>query len=185
MFVAARHHPLKNRGFPIRPEALMDLHRVVFGEGFPEHAGTQRVEAIDIAGDPCCPPGNIGNQLAIMCEEVQARVEALESGDDVPELVGLQLEVVAVAHARLLKIHPFPDGNGRAARLLLNLMFIRFGLRPIEVKTADGYIPKLRRAMQGDYAGLVDLLLSQQERESLRLLEAAARARRQAMRRRG
>lgn len=163
----------------------MDLHRLVFSEGFPDYAGTQRVEPIDIAGDSCCAPVDIGHQLAILCEEVQARLLTIEESEEHPELVGVQVEVVAIAHARLLKIHPFPDGNGRTARLLLNLMFMRFGLRPVEVKNADRYIPRLRRAINGDYTGLVDLLLSQQERESLRLLEAAARARRQAMRRRG
>ena len=31
----------------------------------------------------------------------------------------------AVAHYNLTRIHPFDDGNGRGARLLMNLIFIK------------------------------------------------------------
>ena len=41
------------------------------------------------------------------------------------------------AHFRLTAIHPFSDGNGRAARLLMNLLLIRFGYVPIAVRPED------------------------------------------------
>lgn len=31
----------------------------------------------------------------------------------------------AVAHHEMVKIHPFKDGNGRTARLLLNLILLK------------------------------------------------------------
>jgi Fic family protein len=41
------------------------------------------------------------------------------------------------AHFRLTAIHPFDDGNGRAARLLMNLMLIRGGYPPVAVRPED------------------------------------------------
>ncbi len=41
------------------------------------------------------------------------------------------------AHYRLVKIHPFADGNGRTARLLMNLILIRGGYPPIAIRPAD------------------------------------------------
>lgn len=41
------------------------------------------------------------------------------------------------AHFRLTAIHPFGDGNGRTARLLMNLMLIRGGYPPIAVRPVD------------------------------------------------
>jgi Fic family protein len=40
------------------------------------------------------------------------------------------IELAAVAHQMLAKIHPFLDGNGRCARLLSNLMLMRNGYPP-------------------------------------------------------
>ena len=38
------------------------------------------------------------------------------------------------AHRRLVDIHPFNDGNGRPARLLMNLVLIRGGYPPVAVR---------------------------------------------------
>ena len=51
------------------------------------------------------------------------------------------------AHFRLTAIHPFADGNGRTARLLMNLLLIRGGYPPISVRPADrsAYLDALER----------------------------------------
>ncbi len=41
------------------------------------------------------------------------------------------------AHYRLVTIHPFVDGNGRTARLLLNSMLLENGYMPIIIRTID------------------------------------------------
>ena len=46
------------------------------------------------------------------------------------------LVVAAAAHTWFVTVHPFIDGNGRVARLLLNLMLIRHGY-PIAVITNE------------------------------------------------
>lgn len=50
------------------------------------------------------------------------------------------------AHRRLVEIHPFDDGNGRTARLLMNLVLIRGTYPPVAVRPADrpGYIAALQ-----------------------------------------
>lgn len=40
-------------------------------------------------------------------------------------------------HFRLTAIHPFSDGNGRVARLVMNMMLIRGGYPPLAVRPAD------------------------------------------------
>ena len=60
-------------------------------------------------------------------------------------------ETAFLAHRRLVEIHPFNDGNGRTARLLMNLILIRAGYPPIAVRPEDraSYI----RALQDSQAG--------------------------------
>ena len=41
------------------------------------------------------------------------------------------------AHYRLVTIHPFTDGNGRTARLLLNAILLQNGYAPIIIRTID------------------------------------------------
>jgi Fic family protein len=61
------------------------------------------------------------------------------------------LETAFAAHRKLVDIHPFNDGNGRAARLLMNLILIRAGYPPIAVRPEDRltYIRALQRAQEG------------------------------------
>ena len=41
------------------------------------------------------------------------------------------------AHFRLVAIHPFSDGNGRTARLLMNLLLLRGGYPPVAVRPEE------------------------------------------------
>ena len=57
------------------------------------------------------------------------------------------------AHFRLTAIHPFGDGNGRTARLLMNLLLIREGYPPVAVRPEDRktYLDALERgSLTGD-----------------------------------
>ncbi|MEP9389561.1 Fic family protein [Mesorhizobium sp. KR9-304] len=81
------------------------------------------------------------------------------------------------AHLRLVGIHPFNDGNGRAARLLMNLILARAGYPPIAVRPEDrpAYIAALAVA-QGDAgdADFMDLLFRRLD-QTLDIYLAAAR----------
>jgi Fic family protein len=46
------------------------------------------------------------------------------------------VELAALMHAKLVRIHPFIDGNGRTARLVMNLMLIRAGY-PITIIASE------------------------------------------------
>jgi Fic family protein len=52
------------------------------------------------------------------------------------------------AHRRLVDIHPFNDGNGRTARLLMNLVLLRGGYPPVAVRPEDrpAYVRALQQA---------------------------------------
>ena len=65
------------------------------------------------------------------------------------------------AHRRLVAIHPFNDGNGRTARLLMNLILIRGGYPPVAVRPEDRleYIRSLQQEQAGQGAGNLNALL--------------------------
>lgn len=69
-------------------------------------------------------------------------------------------EALAVLHARFEQVHPFLDGNGRAGRLLLNLLLVRLGYPPAIIYKGDRarYLAALRRADGGDPGPLGEFL---------------------------
>lgn len=69
-------------------------------------------------------------------------------------------EALAVVHADFERIHPFLDGNGRAGRLLTNLLLIRMGYPPAIIRKAERtrYLSSLRRADAGDPGPLGEFL---------------------------
>ena len=56
-------------------------------------------------------------------------------------------ETAFSAHRRLVDSHPFNDGNGRTARLLMNLILIKSGFPPIAIRPEDrlAYLQALQR----------------------------------------
>jgi len=69
-------------------------------------------------------------------------------------------ERLARVHNDFERIHPFLDGNGRAGRLLLNLVLVRLGYPPAIVfkNERTKYLNALRKADQGDYGPLGELI---------------------------
>lgn len=49
------------------------------------------------------------------------------------------VEKAAIFHYRFVAIHPFDDGNGRMARLLMNLILMRHGYFPCIIKNENRY----------------------------------------------
>lgn len=85
----------------------------------------------------------------------------IEQARALPSIDALELpEALASVHARFEQIHPFLDGNGRAGRLVLNLLLIRLQYPPAIIYKGDRarYLRALRRADQGDCGVLGEFL---------------------------
>ncbi|MFO7776107.1 MAG: Fic family protein [Candidatus Hydrogenedentota bacterium] len=97
-----------------------------------------------------CPP-----------EQVSSEMDRLVSMHLDHEANGVMPEVEAAwLHHRFTQIHPFQDGNGRVARALGTLVFLRRGWFPLVVVSdqhRDEYIRALEQADHGDLRTLISL----------------------------
>lgn len=68
--------------------------------------------------------------------------------------------IAAVAHYNIVRIHPFDDGNGRGARILMNLILISKRFPPAVIKNENRrkYIESLMAADRGDLNKFIEFI---------------------------
>lgn len=73
------------------------------------------------------------------------------------------IELAALLHYRYIRIHPFDDGNGRVARLLVNYVLYYNDLPPVIIKTSDKreYLRALQQADTGDLQAFINYMIQQ------------------------
>ena len=74
----------------------------------------------------------VPTKLAEFCEQLNAN-RAKASQMSIDELYSLTFD----AHYQLVTIHPWADGNGRMARLVMNMLQFEFGLIPTKILSKD------------------------------------------------
>ena len=81
---------------------------------------------------------------------------------DLTEKRGLDaIYLSAWTHAEFVKIHPFVDGNGRTARLLMNYQLMQDGFLPVSIPKEDrlSYFEKLEiYALDGNIEPFAELV---------------------------
>lgn len=68
--------------------------------------------------------------------------------------------IAAEFHYKFIRIHPFDDGNGRTARILMNFILMQFHYPPVIVKTEDkaNYFAALQLADVGNIEAFIEYI---------------------------
>ncbi|MCC6647798.1 MAG: Fic family protein [Polyangiaceae bacterium] len=124
------------RGRPLDLTLMRDIHRVLF-LGVRRHAGRirERGEGTEhlVFGPHRSPHRDeVRRLLDVLFSRVEREVRALEDAGDEYEVEAIRLAVWA--HAEIVRIHPFEDGNGRTSRLCAAHLLVRLGLRPVAIE---------------------------------------------------
>ena len=71
--------------------------------------------------------------------------------------------VAALMHYNLVRIHAFDDGNGRGARILMNLVLMKQGYYPAVIRTEKKrfYLYTLKQADNGDITPFIQFVASE------------------------
>lgn len=84
------------------------------------------------------------------------------------------VQLAAEFHYRFVFIHPFDDGNGRVARLIMNYILLKNNYPPVVIKSDDkeSYLTALQKADTGDIVSLIEYV----EKQSIWSLELSIKA---------
>jgi len=128
---------------------LMELHRKLFSHSpFPENAGKFRETQAIITGngvEPSLPENLISDFFALSDEFDTITKMPINTNEDITNYIKSSV----ILTTKLIKIHPFVDGNGRSIRGLLNLMFKKANIPPVYVVPEErgAYISALNKAL--------------------------------------
>ncbi len=100
---------------------VRQIHQLVLAQIDDESAGAFRNLPVHIAGASHVPPEPW---------QIWSLMEEWEKWLNSESLTLHPVERAALAHHKLVSIHPFIDGNGRTARLVMNLLLMRQGYPP-------------------------------------------------------
>lgn len=105
---------------------VLNIHALILDRINPQNAGFYRSGGVRISGTDYTPPK--AAKVPELMKEVYRLLNA-KSGE--------AIETAAIIHQKFVDIHPFIDGNGRTARLLLNLYLMRNGYPPIILQQSE------------------------------------------------
>lgn len=74
-------------------------------------------------------------------------------------------------HFKLVRIHPFCDGNGRTSRLFLNFILMKLGHMPIYVDNKEEYIKLMNNSTVYDYTELRNFIEMRSQKQKIPLNE--------------
>ena len=105
---------------------VLNIHALILDRIDQENAGFYRRSAVRISGTDYTPPNAV--KVPNLMQEVYRLLNIQR---------GKSIETAALLHQKFVDIHPFIDGNGRTARLLMNLYLMRNGYPPVIILRAE------------------------------------------------
>lgn len=121
---------------------ILNIHKRVMGYVDPSEAGRFRTTQVYVGGHT--PPAP-----EALPDSINGLIQWLNS----EEALALHaIHYAAIAHYKLVYIHPFTDGNGRTSRLLMNWILMQAGFPPVIIRKQDRqlYYDHLETANKGD-----------------------------------
>ena len=157
------------KGRRLDENIVKDIHEILMENII--QGGIYRNQEVRITGAGHTPP--CGNDMFVQIKNFYTDFEWKEN-------VLNMIEMAAWTHAEFVRVHPFIDGNGRTARLLMNYQLMINGFLPVSVAKENRlqYYNALEKyAVEADLAEFTDLIARLEEEQLdcyIRLIESEA-----------
>ncbi|EDP96640.1 Fic family protein [Kordia algicida OT-1] len=172
--------------YPLTESFIRQIHELLLKEPY-------EVDAITLDGKPTKKKVHVGkykktpNHVKTVTGEIFRFATPEETPAKMTDLLNWYNEKIteetvnpillaAEFHYKFIRIHPFDDGNGRTARILMNFILMKYGFPPTIIKTEDkeNYFAALRLADAGNIEAFINYI-AQNLVYSLQLMIAGAK----------
>ena len=159
---------IANQNLQISEDIILQLHRILYSNIDVENAGKYRKCNVLITGSEYELPKH--NEVPKLMKEFTSKIRTNKEKMH-------PVEFAAWLHERLVSIHPFIDGNGRTARLLMNLALLQAGynITSISPVVRNDYIAGLEDAqLKNDiipFTNFISEMVLESQKEYLKILE--------------
>ena len=156
---------IKKKREELKEVDILDIHKIIIAKIDDTNAGRYRTVPVRIAGSTVVMPNAI--KVPDLMKEF---IKWLTSPNK-----NHAIKISANAHYKLVSIHPFVDGNGRTARLLMNLLLMQNGYPPALIRKEDRrrYINSIEQGqLKGNLQDYYEIILEAVERSLDIYLEA-------------
>lgn len=172
--------------YPLTENFIRELHKLLLKESYEVDAQTpdgKPTKKRVIVGDYKKMPNHVLTKTGEMFyfatpEETPAKMGDLMAwyNEKIAEADFNPILLAAEFHYKFISIHPFDDGNGRTARILMNFILMKFGYPPVIIKTEDkeNYYAVLRLADTGSLEPFIEYI-AQNLNRSLEIMIAGAK----------
>jgi Fic family protein len=151
----------------ISERSLLELHRLFYYHIDQTSAGKYRTMPVHVTGTDFKFPS--AAKIPVLMKDFIKNIPVLRKQCHV-------VEYAARLHLTLVTIHPFVDGNGRTARLLMNLGLLQHGyaVTIIPPTMRQYYLALVRKGNKGDDRQFIDFITEmvyESQKEYVRLLQ--------------
>ncbi len=111
---------------PINENEILNIHKIILNGIDDINAGFYRDCMVRISGSRVVLPNPV--KVPLLMTDFCKWLSTQDMTNPVTAIL---------AHLKFVSIHPFVDGNGRCARLLMNLILLKAGYAPIIIRKTD------------------------------------------------
>ena len=143
---------------PISTQLILEINRIAFSELY-EWAGKWRTTNVTVGQLIPPEPSQVLQLIYQFTDNLNFKILNATSLQE-------HLECLTFAHYEFVRIHPFNNGNGRTGRILMNIVAMKFGYKPLELYHRKGdsrkiYIDAMKTADTGNFE-LLQRLISEE-----------------------
>jgi cell filamentation protein len=139
----------------ISTQLLLEIHKIAFSELY-DWAGTWRTTTVTVGQLTPPDPSKVLQLIYQFIDNLNFKIRNAETVQD-------HIDCLTFAHYEFIRIHPFNNGNGRTGRILMNIVALKFGYKPLELYYREGdsrktYIDAMKFADNGNFEPLTTLI---------------------------
>lgn len=139
----------------ISVQLLLEIHGIAFSELY-DWAGSWRSTNVSVGQLTPPEPSRVLLLMYQFIDNLNYKIRSATNQQD-------HIDCLVFAHYEFIRIHPFNNGNGRTGRILMNIVALKFGYKPLELYHREGdsrknYIQAMKLADNGNFELLTNLI---------------------------